>query len=126
MRKSSYFIILTTVLAVISGALFSSCEKYVLPELSFEPDTLLFTAAGGTRTVSLHSNVSWEAGINRSDATYVDWITFTPTFGDGDCEIEVTLPENTSGPMRSLTFDIKSETISHTFTIIQEGGDGGD
>ena len=126
MRKSSYIIILTAVLAVISGALLPSCEKYVLPELSFDPDTLYFTTAGGTQTVQLHSNVTWEAGINRSDATYVDWITFTPTFGDGDCEIEVTLPENTSGPMRSLTFDIKSETISHTFTIIQEGGNGGD
>ncbi len=122
MRKSSLFGILLAVLAALAVTLPSACEKYVLPELSFEPDTLFFTAAGGTQTLSLKSNVEWEAEINRSEDTWVEWITFTPTFSDGDCDVQVTLTDNTAGPLRSLSFDIKSETLKHTLTIIQEGG----
>ena len=72
MRKSSLFGIVLTLIAAIAVALPSACEKYVLPELSFEPDTLFFTAAGGTQTLSLKSNVEWEAEINRSDDTWVE------------------------------------------------------
>lgn len=122
MRKSSLLGIVLTLIAAIAVALPSACEKYVLPELSFEPDTLFFTAAGGTQTLSLKSNVEWEAEINRSEDTWVEWITFTPTFSDGDCDVQVTLADNTAGPLRSLSFDIKSETLKHTLTIIQEGG----
>ena len=122
MRKSLYIITILAVLSALAGAMSTSCEKYVLPELSFAPDTMYFSAAGGTQTLELRSNVSWEAGINRSDDTYVEWITFTPTFGEGDCDIVITLAENTTGSDRNLSFDIKSETIKHTFTIIQEGG----
>ncbi|MBO4768319.1 MAG: BACON domain-containing protein [Bacteroidales bacterium] len=122
MRKSSLFGILLAVLAALAVTLPSACEKYVLPELSFSPDTLIFTAAGGTQTLQLRSNVEWEAEINRSDDTWVEWIIFKPTFGDGDCDVEVTLADNTTGPLRSLSFDIKSETLKHTLTIIQEGG----
>ena len=122
MRKSSIFGIFLAVLAVLAAVLPTSCEKYVLPELSVAPDTLMFGAQGGTLTLSLKSNVEWEAGINRSEDTCVEWITFTPTFGSGDCEIEVTLADNTAGPLRSLSFDINSETLKRTLTIIQEGG----
>jgi hypothetical protein len=122
MRKSSLFGILLAVLAALAVTLPSACEKYVLPELSFEPDTLFFTAAGGTQTLSLNSKVEWEAEINRSEDTWVEWITFTPTFSDGDCDVQGTLADNTAGPLRSLSFDIKSETLKHTLTIIQEGG----
>lgn len=121
MRKSSLFGIILAVVTALAAAIPSSCEKYVLPELSFSPDTLIFRAAGGTQTLELHSNVNWESDINRSESTWVEWITFTPTFGEGDCNIEITLADNTTGPGRSLSFSIKSETISRTLTIIQEG-----
>ena len=110
------------VLAALATAMTSSCEKYVLPELSFTPDTLVFNAEGGEQTLVLRSNVSWEAEINRDESSWVEWITFSPTFGDGDCDVAVTLQGNNTGIERVLTFDIKTETLKHTLTIIQEGG----
>ena len=120
MRKSLYIISVLTVLAALAAMATSSCEKYVLPELSFSPDTLVFNAEGGTMTLQLRTNVNWEAEINRSDDTWVEWITFTPTFGEGDCDIEITLKTNNE-EARTLTFDIKTETLKHPLTIIQEG-----
>lgn len=101
------------VAAGICAASLQSCERYVLPELSFEPDTLTFTALGGTLPVELNCNVVWSVSTST-------WLDTDVLHGDGSCIINVTALPNT-GRSRKATADFKTETIKRSLVVLQEG-----
>lgn len=101
--------------AGICAASLQSCERYVLPELSFEPDTLTFTALGGTQPVELNCNVVWSVSTS-------NWLDTDVLHGDGSCIINVTALPNT-GRSRKATADFKTETIKRSLVVLQEGSE---
>ena len=104
------------VAAGICAASLQSCERYVLPELSFEPDTLTFTALGGTLPVELNCNVVW------SVSTSTVWLDTDILHGEGSSVINVTALPNT-GRSRKATADFKTETIKRSLVVLQEGSE---
>ena len=56
--------------------------------ISIDPSTLPFDYDGGIQSVSVLSNGSWTV------STDADWYTLTPTSGNGDAEVTVTVSEN--------------------------------
>lgn len=103
------------VAAGICAASLQSCERYVLPELSFEPDTLTFTALGGTLPVELNCNVVWSVSTS-------NWLDTDVLHGDGSRIINVTALPNT-GRSRKATADFKTETIKRSLVVLQEGSE---
>lgn len=120
MKKSSYITASILAGALILGAHLTSCEHYVLPDMTVTPDTLIFNAAGGVQTVTVKSNVIWNFDVNQNDDNYVEWITCDPDWGPEGCESVITVTENT-GRLRQLTIPVKTETIRRNLVIIQEG-----
>lgn len=102
--------------AGICTASLQSCERYVLPELSFEPDTLTFTALGGTQPVELNCNVVWSAN------TSTVWLDTDILHGEGSCVVNITALPN-EGRARKATADFKTETIKRSLVVLQEGTD---
>lgn len=102
--------------AGICTASLQSCERYVLPELSFEPDTLTFTALGGTQPVELNCNVVW------SVSTSTVWLDTDILHGEGSCVVNITALPN-EGRARKATADFKTETIKRSLVVLQEGID---
>lgn len=96
---------------------FSSCEKYILPELSIVPDTLTFNATPDSSTLQVLSNVKWSC----TSGAESDWYQISPTEGNGNGEVMIKVNENGSQTERSATVAISSETIRKTFLIIQQG-----
>ena len=101
--------------AGICTASLQSCERYVLPELSFEPDTLTFTALGGTQPVELNCNVNWSVSTS-------NWLDADVLHGDGSCIINFTALPN-EGRARKATADFKTETIKRSLVVLQEGSE---
>lgn len=120
MKKSSYIVASLIAATAVLGAHLTSCEHYVLPEMTVTPDTLYFSAAGGAQTVMVNSNVIWNFEINLSDETYVEWITCDPDWGTEGSESVITVKEN-SGRAREYVIPVKTETLKRSLTIIQDG-----
>ncbi|MDD3201252.1 MAG: BACON domain-containing protein [Bacteroidales bacterium] len=116
MAKKIFFLFSFSILALTVILQFHSCEKYVLPELSFTPDTLYFTSTAQTKAVTLTTNVVWETEIS------VDWIKSEPDFGEGDTLISFTVEEN-NGDARNTSVNIKTETIQKALIVIQSASD---
>lgn len=117
MKKSSIIITAICSVLAISLASLSSCEQYVLPELSASPDTLVFPAAGGPLEIDVTSNVRWSIDIIPG---FDPWLTCDPYYGTGDEHVTITAVPNT-GQSKRKEYTLKSETITRKLTIIQEG-----
>lgn len=96
---------------------FTGCEHYVLPELTLSPDTLYFNAQADSQLVSVNTNVIW---YREDDATSEDWFSFSPSDGEGSDVMTVRVKAN-SGNDRKAGIVFRSETISRTLHIFQEG-----
>lgn len=66
-----------------------SCEKEE-PFLNVSPSSISFGVDGGSQTVTVKSNTSWNASAPAS------WISISPSSGSGDGTITVTVPANSS------------------------------
>lgn len=117
MKKSLFIVILTSFVLALSAACLTSCEEYVLPELSADPDTLIFPAAGGPLEMNVKANVHWTIDIIPG---YDKALSCNPYFGDGDARVIITAEPNT-GSLTKREYTLKSETITRKLTIIQEG-----
>ena len=84
-------------------------------EFSLSADTLFFTPQSDRKSVSITSNLSWEA------STRVYWFTLSKTSGEGDGTLVVEATENTSIEKREGTITFKSLAGFSTLTIVQEG-----
>lgn len=97
---------------------FTSCEKYVLPELTLSVDTLFCTEFQQTLPVGVHSNVKWQMTYDKSNA----WLSATPTREvRGDSTIFVTVEANTEEEPREATLTVTSETLRRFLVVRQEG-----
>lgn len=111
-------ILLSAALLGVAAAQFSGCEKFILPEITLQQDTLLFPAAGGTQSVLITTNV-----ITTSEPPFRDqtWLSVDPVWFDETTRIQVTAAENTEAEGRTSTIPIKSEAITKSLVVIQAG-----
>lgn len=63
---------------------------------------IIFDAKGGTETLSLSSNVHWDASCSAS------WLTMNPQSGYGDGVISLSAPKNNTGSERNGVISISS------------------
>jgi len=112
--------IVGAILFLIIGALFlnqfTSCEKFVLPEVSFDPDTLCFDYQESTKPVTLNSNVIWKIEL---DEDAQEWITLSNSGDTLGGVINVTVQEN-NGDKRTKILTVETEAIKKNLTIIQD------
>ena len=77
---------------LLAGTMFNSCsDDDPVEQTTFSMSTSTPTdieAAGGPLTVDIKSNADWTV---RSDA---DWLTISPTFGNGNATVTITASEN--------------------------------
>lgn len=116
MRKAATFILSLSLLALFA-AQFSSCEKYVLPELQVSRDTLNFGAAADSQKILVTTNVNTVLSMGSEDT----WVFADPDFIEETSEVTIYVLENETGTTRTLTFPVKSESLERKIQIIQEG-----
>lgn len=87
-------------------ALFFSCsnEKPVVPIFSVDITADSFAAEGGSKTITLASNVSWSASSNQ------DWLSVVPANGTGRTTITLTAAENNTVAARTAVVTITPQT----------------
>lgn len=115
MKRASIILSLLGICAIMLMQ-FASCEKYVLPEISANKDTLIFSAAGGSLPLELSTNVIW--AIETEQRT--PWITFDPERGEGSATVTFTAAATPDSTMRHATITLKTEAIKKELLVIQE------
>jgi hypothetical protein len=115
--RKGIILILSVALLGVAAAQFAGCEKFLLPEIELAQDTLLFSAKGGVQSVRITTNVITTAEPAFRDQT---WLGTDPVWFDENTTLQVTVGENT-GEKRTSVIPIKSEAITKSLTIIQEG-----
>lgn len=112
----------TLALALLASGLlltqFCGCEQYVLPEITLDPDTLRFTAAGGVLPVEVQANVKWKLTVG-GDAS--GWLTAGVSEGSGNLTVGFEAAANADDE-RKCTVTVASETIRKRLTVIQAAG----
>ncbi|MBV6513794.1 MAG: T9SS type A sorting domain-containing protein [Ignavibacteriales bacterium] len=83
--------------------------------LSIQPTTKNIGAEGGSFTISVTATCNWTASES------ANWITITPSSGNGNGSINVTVDPNTSFNSRSDIIAIASGTTGLICTITQSG-----
>lgn len=71
-----------------------------------------YTASTGPAVIKITSNMSWTL-------EYPDWISVSPTSGNGDGEFNVIFTENTTGEDRMDVITVKGATITKYITVGQ-------
>lgn len=97
---------------------FSSCEQFVLPGISLNPDTLRFTASGGVLPVEVEANVKWTLTVPTEASS---WLTAGETAGSGNLTVGFEATANTDDE-RKATITFTSETLRKRLTVIQAAG----
>ena len=112
-------------IAAVAVSMFfcNSCEKYVLPELAVDHDTINVPLSGGVYTIAVTSNVKWS--IDDSDVG--SWVRFSEITGSSDYqlkkhEITMTVSSNDTGAPRSCDVPITTMSIEKHVFVQQEGG----
>lgn len=108
--------------ALVAALCATSCEKYALPKLELDNDTICAPISGGVYEVTLTSNVRWmfDAGAIPS------WVYMTPTDGrsdyvDASYKIQVSIDENKTEEARVAVIQCTTLTLSRKLVIEQEG-----
>ena len=108
-------------LLTLACAGFGACQDFsddtafepVKPELSFVESAISAGKASGEYQINIKSNLPWRLVSNR------DWVTFDPSYGDGDAQVTVAVGANRTLDPRTATISayvIKGEEISLTLT----------
>lgn len=89
-------------------------------EIDASPSSLNFSAEGGsanTKTITIKSNTSWTVTSNQS------WCTVSPSYGNNNGVVTVTVSKNTSTNSRTASIVIKEEINGKTVTVsvLQDG-----
>jgi hypothetical protein len=75
------------------------------------PESLSFVATGGTSTLKIESNTSWQL------SSVPSWLTISQVSGSGNAELKVTAADNPSRTERSGTLLLVQEGVSKNITI---------
>lgn len=101
------------------GELSASCAISVIKytnEITLNPSSLTFTADGGTEQVQLMSPTAWSLTYD------ADWFTISPTSGEGNAVLTVTVQAGTSaGPSKSAIVQFNNTENSATLQVMREG-----
>lgn len=92
-------------------------QEGATPTFNVSPESLSFTASGGSASVTISSNQSWTA--TTSDA----WFSISSAEGEGDATLSLTVVANTSTDSRSGTVTLKAGDSSYIVSVSQEGED---
>lgn len=109
--------------ALVAACLFStSCEKYALPYLECNIDTIQAPVAGGVYDALITSNVRWAF----SSETVPEWIYIDVKDGNGgyvDTEfpLKIKVYENKDAADRTSVMVFTSATLSRKFVVEQKG-----
>ena len=106
-------------------------SMYVLPtvcptstpsyNLTVNPSSLSYTAAGESKTVTVTSNTSWTATSSAS------WLTISPASGSNNGTITAVAAANTSTSQRTATITVSGTGVSaQTISVTQAGDNGGE
>lgn len=102
---------------------FVSCEKYILPEIKADPDTLLFSSAAGSLSSGVSSNVRCQVSLSTTEeGEEITWMSCDSMDyeGKGDALFTVTVNENKSGRSRNGAVIISSEAFEKKIVVIQD------
>ena len=100
----------------------ASCEKYILPKLECDTDTIWAPVDGGTFQAAITSNVDWSFD---AESIYT-WIWIDVSFGENDYEetvypINIKVSKNTDAADRECVMVFASKTLSRKLVIEQKG-----
>ena len=101
-------------LVAVLSCFVMGCRKPV--EVSFEVATLNVAAEGGTCSTELKSNGEWSIGST------AEWLTVSPTSGNGDATITFEVQPNSDEHSRSIEVMATTKDNTASVTIKQEGG----
>lgn len=113
-------------IALAAGVLCTaSCERYILPRLDSDTDTIWAPLSGGVFDVVFTSNVKWMIDVG----SIADWITIAPRGGESDYEemtylLKVDVAANSAGEARKCNITYTSLTLARTLVVEQEGPEG--
>ena len=109
-------------LMLFAAVSFTACvddnEDVGKPYLELDSETLPFTLQGGDAAFTVKTNRPWY--ITKGDNS--DWLTVEPMSGEGTTQVEILLPEATTGRETTLTFNIANSYgvyLSKTMKIQQ-------
>ena len=99
-----------------------SCEKFIIPRLDCDTDTIFAPVDGGLYDVHITANVRWafdETGIQ-------DWVDVDVTSGESDYEtvehpLQVRVKANDTGAERTCAMTYSCTTLSRTLVVQQKG-----
>lgn len=104
---------LAALLAIISMS--SSCEKYILPKIELEKDSLFFFAKADSAFVSITANVDWKVVYKSGDFSFC---TISPESGSENGKIKVKVQAATK-ELSECVIGIQSEIICKEIYIRQ-------
>lgn len=87
-----------------------SCEKFVLPALEWEEESLLFAPGQGEMEIGVKSNVKWT--VSYKDGASDD-ISFSPASGEGDGSVKIKVTASSD----TVTLYVKSETLRKSLEV---------
>ncbi|MBP5504493.1 MAG: BACON domain-containing protein [Bacteroidales bacterium] len=120
-RLISAFGAVAAVAVVVACICLSSCEKYILPRLECDVDTIWAPVSGGLYDVTLSTNVKWMFDSN----TIPEWVTIDVKNGESDYQdaiypLKVEVGPNTAGEAREAVMVYSSATISKKLVVEQK------
>jgi hypothetical protein len=113
MKRLHFFLFVAATACLLVG-----CRKPA--EVSFGVQSLSVAAEGGNYTVELKSNGDWNIGST------ADWLTVSPTSGNGSATLSIVAQPNTAEQGRSVEIRATTKDNSASLTISQEGTPSGE
>ena len=107
--------LLTALAALAAAAFLFSCEKEKVIELSVSPVAVNFNVEGGNQAVTVSCNDNWTA------TAAADWITLSPSAGEGNGSLGISVAANTSFDARESSVTVKAGNLTQTVKVGQLG-----
>ncbi|MBR3826932.1 MAG: leucine-rich repeat protein [Alistipes sp.] len=98
-------------------ATFSIMQQKLVPNIELDTEVVSSLAMGATSSVSVDSNISWEASCT------ADWVTITPTSGEkGTSTLKVEVSANTKTAVREAVIKVSNSeyNVEKQIAISQE------
>lgn len=107
MKKLHFFLFVAALASLLIG-----CKKPV--EVSFGVQSQTIAAEGGTYTIELLSNGDWNI------TNTAEWMTVSPTSGNGDATLTLVAQPNTLQQVRSAEIQAATKDNTASLTVTQE------
>mgnify|MGYP004511035903 CR=1 FL=1 len=107
MKKNFVFLLASMVIVACS-------QEKTTPTLSLDQTSIEFSAAGGSKVVKVQTNTDWTITTDGAD-----WYTISPTEGNGDTEVTITLDEYTDVSVRTAQIKFEADGLVESLAILQ-------